>query len=456
MMGFSDLFFIKRHPFRNIPHDYVMPADEKALEKKRLESGFFTSAEVAAFKSQPASYPTLIHDLDLLAHHQIEREFSEANQAALFYQNRFYLYHWIFIVGAFATSLISVVNITYLNDNPELQSVVWFLTAGIGMLTAVFNVLNNRKKPQRQWYIHRRRAEALRSLYYIFTAHIPPYKGSVRERELRLANQLDDIRELGSSNASTPKPPEMTSSLDPVFTPEEVAALRKFYRERRLAAQQRFYKSREREFSGNLDFTATVSALLIFIPTVLAGANGAISADIGGILVVILPSFSALFVAFQQLYNWERQLTIYKDTETQLNRATNPFDMMTIDPTRNEAAIMTEVISVCENIFAAESDQWGQDVLNATNMASSEQETMQWLDNTLEKYNVTEATREKIFKIIEASGRAEPVSANAQGAKPPAAPPAPPVDAPIAHGESLEANAEMDFPTGEPPSDDRG
>lgn len=182
-----NLFFIRRVPKTHIPlFATVPPKEDKAAYVKHLDDSGFISPEMWQ-EEDLGHHPVLAQDLNDLEEHLLPT-FFDFDQKARHYQNRFYLYQWIFIWGAFLTTLFGILT-TYsyvlVDKGGVLAMSLGIMTALISAITAFFNILADQGKPQRHWTRSRRLAEELRMTYYRYLAHIDPYHEQDRQNVLR-------------------------------------------------------------------------------------------------------------------------------------------------------------------------------------------------------------------------------------------------------------------------------
>jgi hypothetical protein len=168
-------------------------------------------------------HPVIAQDLRDLEQHLVPT-FYEFSQKASYFQNRYYLYQWVFIWGAFLTTLFGTLT-TYVYSpsftaqaTPEVQAtpslaqpdaetaqaaplesqavarlgepntlsqLFGYLTALVGAVTAFFTALSNRGEPQKRWAKNRRLTEELRMQYFKYLAHLPPFDKPDRVQRLR-------------------------------------------------------------------------------------------------------------------------------------------------------------------------------------------------------------------------------------------------------------------------------
>lgn len=197
----SNLFFIKRLPkLRGVPFDWEHPADEAEFQKMVESDGFVSSSSASAMNL--SYHPIVRRDLRDLEEYLLPVFFA-INQRAKYFQNQFYLFQWIFIFGAFATTVLGAIA-TLLYQSPtgsvadiaaaqrdivagglNTQQLVSAATAIVGFITVVITTLNNRGEPQKRWGRARRLTEELRMTYFTYLSHLPPYDTDSRLQKLR-------------------------------------------------------------------------------------------------------------------------------------------------------------------------------------------------------------------------------------------------------------------------------
>lgn len=180
-----NLFFIKRIPRFHVPADFEIPDDEDQYHQMLEWDGFISPR---FWKEHNLNdYPTIKQDLSDLEEHLLPA-FLEFNQKARHYQNRFYLYQWVFMGGAFITTLLGALTTYFYTwdiDGSTLTRIFGVLTALVSGSTAYFNVLSDQGNPQKRWAKTRRLAEDLRMSYFSYIAHLPPYDTDERVQKLR-------------------------------------------------------------------------------------------------------------------------------------------------------------------------------------------------------------------------------------------------------------------------------
>lgn len=190
---YSNLFFLRRRPrLRGIPLEWERPQDDDEYEKLIQAEGF-VSARYSEEGKLPAHHPIIAHDAQDLAQYLLPT-FFQYSQKSKYYQNRFYMYQWIFVIGAFLTTLFGALATLFYTPPNELQQAVtgvnWqqimsILTTIVGGLTAFTTALSNRGEPQKRWGKTRRLSEELRMHYFSYLSHLAPYDTPDRVQKLR-------------------------------------------------------------------------------------------------------------------------------------------------------------------------------------------------------------------------------------------------------------------------------
>ncbi len=198
---FEQLFFIRRRPhLRALPSEWFRPEDEDEYQKLIHNDGFISPKYWA--EDDLSQYPVIVHDAEDLAEYLLPTYF-QYSQKSKYYQDRFYFYQWVFVIGAFMTTVFgSIATLLYIPPNLsavatqaaerslDANSINWqqltsLVTAGIGALTAFFTALSNRGEPQKRWGKTRRLTEELRMHYFTYLSHLPPYDTPDRVQILR-------------------------------------------------------------------------------------------------------------------------------------------------------------------------------------------------------------------------------------------------------------------------------
>ena len=225
------LFFFKRHPFRHVPKQWDRPKTDAEYQQILGWEGFITNDQWA--DDDLTEYPIIVQDLKTIDQHLMPT-FWEFNQKAKHFQNNFYFYQWVFIIGAFLTTLAAVLTSFLQNQPVELTQVpavtqeagegadpgttvlgesqefvlgadgqvfvintTWaefgsnfakgmgWLTLIISLLTTYSATMTNHGEPRKKWNNYRRLTEELRMTYFKYLSHLEPFDKEDRVDLLR-------------------------------------------------------------------------------------------------------------------------------------------------------------------------------------------------------------------------------------------------------------------------------
>ncbi len=189
---YRDLFFVRRAPrLRGIPLEWTRPDDDDAYERMIHEHDFISIKHWS--DEDLTQYPIIANDLKDLKEYLLPT-FFQFSQRSKYYQNRFYLYQWVFVIGAFMTTLLgAAATLFYIPPNAtsevisgtNWQQILSYATAAVGAVTAFTTALSNRGEPQKRWGKNRRLSEELRMHYFTYLSHMPPYDTPDRVQRLR-------------------------------------------------------------------------------------------------------------------------------------------------------------------------------------------------------------------------------------------------------------------------------
>lgn len=188
--GIQDLFFLKRRPrLRGVSIDWDPPTDAAGYQKLLNDEGFVSNQY---WKDDDINnHPIIAQDLADLDEYLLPT-FFEFSQKSKYYQNQFYLYQWVFIWGAFLTTVLGALASIFYLASPgtvttglSIQQFFSYLTAVVGAVTAFITALSNRGSPLKHWGKTRRLAEELRMNYFNYLSHLSPYHEMDRVQKLR-------------------------------------------------------------------------------------------------------------------------------------------------------------------------------------------------------------------------------------------------------------------------------
>lgn len=141
--------------------------------------------------------------------------FFDFNQKAKYYQNRFYLFQWVFLFGAFFTTILAVLT-TYFTalaaqsadgtfrlfyttvEFHLLVTIFGYSTLFVSAITSYYTLLSNQGEPRKRWASYRRLTEELRMMYFKYVTRLQPFHTEARVDELR--RRVLDIRRREQEN----------------------------------------------------------------------------------------------------------------------------------------------------------------------------------------------------------------------------------------------------------------
>ncbi|MCB9452131.1 MAG: SLATT domain-containing protein [Anaerolineaceae bacterium] len=141
---------------------------------------------------------------------------------------------------------------------------------------------------------------------------------------------------------------------------EDIDLLFRIYMDKRLESQVGFYKSRIRENELNSDFTFVFGAGIMTLSSLIATLSAGGNYPLLSLIAALLPAVAALLASFRQLYGWDQQITIYRDSNLGLQRAR----LLAPDDDQLEKAdlmqLFPQLVVATEEVFTSEVSQWGQ------------------------------------------------------------------------------------------------
>lgn len=204
----------RKTPFgRHTSKVWVYPGDEKYQNDLNNE-GFICPEHWE--EDDLSQYPAIMQDLRDLDEYLLP-VFWEFNQLSRHYQTNYFFYQWVFIIGAFLTTVMGVLSTLFTGTNIilfgkhygefvtfDLVFIQWqpgwtyvglfsVMTTIVSAITSYFTILSNQGEPRKRWASYRRLAEELRMLYYKFLARMEPYNRENRVEMLR--RRVIEIRE---------------------------------------------------------------------------------------------------------------------------------------------------------------------------------------------------------------------------------------------------------------------
>lgn len=192
-----------------------------------------------------------------------------------------------------------------------------------------------------------------------------------------------------------------------MFNKDDIDLLLKFYIDKRIRYQISFYEARIRENQRNSDFTFNLGTAIMTLSSLLATISATVTSsesslvNIFPIFSAVLPALAALLAAFRQLYGWERQILIYRDSLLGLERAR----LLMPDDDRvsrtDLMAVFPKLVATAETVFNSEASQWGQFVLR-----KPDEDEQKSFEDALSKLGLTEE-QVMALRTIAASGQGQ-------------------------------------------------
>ena len=204
--GFWHLLKLMMIPRRQQPKEWVAPDKDEEYEQDLYYEGFIVPDRWK--DDELTRYPAIMADLELLDKYLLPA-FWNFNQKARHYQSRYYYYQRIFIIGAFLTTVISVVNsfvhATEFSTIPGLIISKEMINIFLGICTAIisaratyYTLLANYGEPRQRWARYRRLTEELRMLYFKFLGRLEPF--NTKDRVTLLRQRVLEIRQQEQEN----------------------------------------------------------------------------------------------------------------------------------------------------------------------------------------------------------------------------------------------------------------
>jgi hypothetical protein len=141
---------------------------------------------------------------------------------------------------------------------------------------------------------------------------------------------------------------------------EAADALTRLYLQRRIRYQASYYEQRAVEYESNSDLAFRAGAILMTLSSLLASIGVVSTLPIYALLTALIPALASFIATFRQLYQWDRQKALYRDTLLGLERARiilPDLDLLTPDEARK---VLPKLIETTEGVLEKEVAQWGQ------------------------------------------------------------------------------------------------
>ena len=141
---------------------------------------------------------------------------------------------------------------------------------------------------------------------------------------------------------------------------EATEVLLRLYIAKRIKGQKAFYESRVEEFDANIGFMVSIGAGIMAISAIISAIGTTSNSAELALITAILPAIAAFAASLRQLYQWEKQSSLYRDASLGLEETSLLVpDWDQFDP-RTSTAIVPSLVRATEDVFMAEINQWGQ------------------------------------------------------------------------------------------------
>ncbi len=162
--------------------------------------------------------------------------------------------------------------------------------------------------------------------------------------------------------------------------------LLRVYLERRVQYQLRYYRTKMQEYGQNSDSIFRFNALIMAATSFLAaiGTQG----DIPGwvrLLTAILPAIAAGAGSLRELYQWDRQIALYRDTTLGLERSLLGVPDAEVRAVDDALAVYPKLVVSAEQVFSDEVSQWGQIAMGPD---EDEEDEEAFLERFAKRYNL--------------------------------------------------------------------
>ncbi|HLA44132.1 MAG TPA: SLATT domain-containing protein [Aggregatilineales bacterium] len=136
--------------------------------------------------------------------------------------------------------------------------------------------------------------------------------------------------------------------------------LLRVYLNKRIDGQLEFYKARVREFDTNTNFVVSLGALVMAASSIISAIGTTQNSAELALITALLPAMAALIAALRQLYQWEKQASLYRDASLGLQEARLLMPDWDQYDNRSAQVIYPRLVEAAEQVFVAEINQWGQ------------------------------------------------------------------------------------------------
>lgn len=161
----------------------------------------------------------------------------------------------------------------------------------------------------------------------------------------------------------TKLPPESLQDLPLTKRPHDLPTseyMVQLYLKQRLDNQINYYNSRRKEFDANVGFMVSMGAGIMAVSSLISAIGATSNSAALALITALLPAFASLVASFRQLYQWEKQSSLYGDAALGLQEAKlvkpddDEFEL------KSAGLVLPGLVQAAESVFIAEINQWGQ------------------------------------------------------------------------------------------------
>lgn len=168
--------------------------------------------------------------------------------------------------------------------------------------------------------------------------------------------------------------------------------LTRIYLSCRIDYQLLYYRAKTTDYEANADLMFRLGALVMTISSLLAAlATLSDARPEVRLATALLPALAALIASFRQLYQWDRQAALYRDTVLGLERARLLLPDQDALDDRTALDIYPQLVERSESVFQGEVNQWGKIALGSV---EGEEGTQDPLRAFAEEYQLDVFTEE--------------------------------------------------------------
>ena len=178
--------------------------------------------------------------------------------------------------------------------------------------------------------------------------------------ELPVTTGKDDKKKRTDAPAVDDYPDTYIDDMKVELDAETADVLTRLYLQRRIEYQASYYEQRAIEYESNSDLAFRAGAILMTLSSLLASIGVVSSLPIFAMLTALIPAMASFVATFRQLYQWDRQMALYRDTLLGLERARILMPDPDIITPEDAKRVLPQLVKETEGVLEKEVAQWGQ------------------------------------------------------------------------------------------------